>query len=77
MPRSNINEALSRQTQSLMTIPGVAGVYVGLVPDDKTPCLKMIVVNHIEEIGKKIPRSLEGYPALIEESGPIRPLAGK
>lgn len=75
MPRNDINEVLRNHDQALMALPGVAGVYVGLLPDDKTPCLKVMVIKNTEELKKKIPKSLEGYPVIIEESGVIRPLA--
>lgn len=77
MPRNDINEVLRKHDQSLMTIPGVTGIYVGLLPDDKTPCLKVMVVRITEELKKQIPQSLEGYPVIIEESGVIRPLTVK
>ena len=57
-----------------MAIPGVTGIYAGLLPDDKTPCLKVMVVKITEELKKQIPQSLEGYPVVLEESGIIRPL---
>ena len=74
MPQNDINEVLRKHDQSLMAISGVAGVYVGLLPDGKTPCLKIIVVKKAEELKKKIPQSIEGYPVILEESDVIRPL---
>ena len=77
MPRNDINEVLRKHDQSLMAIPGVAGIYVGMLPDGKTPCLKVIVVKKAAELKEKIPQSLEGYPVILEESDAIRPLTGK
>ena len=74
MTRKDINAVLKDHDKDLLTIPGVVGVFVGLLPDDKTPCLKVIVVKETEEIRKRIPDLIEGYPVLIEESGVIRPL---
>ena len=77
MTRRDINVVLKDHDKELLAIPGVVGVYVGLLPDDKTPCLKVMVVKRTEELKRKIPKSIEGYPVLIEESGVIRPLKGR
>jgi hypothetical protein len=77
MTQKDINAVLRDHDKELMAIPGVVGVYVGLMPDDKTPCLKVMVVKKTEELEKKIPKTLEGYTVLLEESGVIRPLPEK
>ena len=74
MARKDINTVLKDHDKELLAIPGVVGVYVSLLPDDKTPCLKAMVVKETEELKRRIPVSIEGYPVLIEESGVIRPL---
>src|SRR3990172_5999700 len=77
MTRKDINAVLNDHDKELLAIPGVVGVYVGLLPDDKTPCLKVMVVKETEDLKRRIPKSIEGYPVLIEESGVIRPLKGR
>lgn len=77
MTQKDINAVLKDHDKELLTIPGVVGVYVGLLPDDKTPCLKVMVVKETEDLKRRIPKSIEGYPVLIEESGVIRPLKGR
>ena len=77
MTRKDINHVLRDHDQELMAIPGVVGVAVGLMPDDKTLCLKVLVIKETEDLKERIPKTLEGYPVMIEESGVIRPLAGK
>lgn len=74
MTRRDINAVLKDHDKELLAIPGVVGVYVGLLPDGKTLCLKVMVVKESEDLKRKIPESIEGYPVLIEESGVIRPL---
>ena len=74
MTRKDINAVLQDHDEELLAIPGVVGVYVGLLPDDKTLCLKVMVVKETEDLKRRIPKSIEGYPVLIEESGVIRPL---
>ena len=76
MARKDINAVLKDHDKELLAIPGVVGVYVGLLPDDKTPCLKVMVVKETEDLTRKIPKTIEGYPVRIEESGVIRPLKG-
>jgi hypothetical protein len=76
MTRKDINGVLKDHDKELLGIPGVVGVYVGLLPDDKTPCLKVMVVKETEDLKRRIPKSIEGYPVVIEESGVIRPLKG-
>jgi hypothetical protein len=77
MTRKDINAVLKDHDKELLAIPGVVGVYVGLLPDDKTPCLKVMVVKETEDLKRRIPKSIEGYPVLIEESGVIRPLKNR
>jgi hypothetical protein len=74
MSPKDINEVLREHEKELMAIPSVVGVYVGLMRDGKTLCLKVMVVKKTKDLKKKIPKTLEGYPVLIEESGIIRPL---
>jgi hypothetical protein len=74
MTRKNINTVLKDHDKELLAIPGVVGVYVGLLPDNKTPCLKVMVVKETEDLKSRIPKTIEGYPVLIEKSGVIRPL---
>src|SRR4030067_3455439 len=73
MTKKDINAVLKDHDKELLGIPGVVGVYVGLLPDNKTPCLKVMVVKETEDLKRRIPKSIEGYPVLIEESGVIRP----
>ncbi len=76
MTQKDINAVLKNHDEELLAVPGVVGVYVGLLMDNKTPCLKVMVVNITDDLKKRIPKSIEGYPVLVEESGVIRPLEG-
>lgn len=69
----DINLVLKANTRDVMAIPGVVGIYVGETEDNK-PCLKVMVVKETEEIKKKLPRELEGYPVLIHVTGEIKPM---
>jgi hypothetical protein len=74
MPQREIHAVLRDHDRELMANPGVVGVFQGLLDDDKTPCLKVMVVRKTPELELKIPKSIEGYPVVVEETGPIRPL---
>lgn len=69
-----INLVLEAHAAELMAIPAVVGVAVGLLDDGKTPCLKILVATMTEELERNLPRSLEGHPVVVEETGVIRPL---
>jgi hypothetical protein len=73
-PHRDINAVLRAHDRELMAIPGVSGVYIGLLDDTKTSCLRVIVARKTRELERKIPRRLEGYQVVIEENGPIRPM---
>ena len=74
MQKRDINAVLDTHQDELMAIPGVVGVYVGLMSDDKTRCLKVMVAKRASELEQRVPKNLEGYPVVIEETGVIRPL---
>ena len=73
-PRRDINDVLRAHDKELLAIPGVVGVYVGLLDDSKTPCLKVMLAQKSTETERALPKILEGYPVVIEVTGEIRPL---
>lgn len=73
-PRCDINAALAAHDRQLLDLPAVVGVYVGVLADGKTPCLKVMLARPTPETERKIPRKIEGYPVVTEISGEIRPL---
>ena len=74
MPQRDINTVLRAHDQELMAIPGVVGVYVGLLADERTPCLKVMVVKKTGEVMRALPKTLGGYRVEVEETGQIRPM---
>lgn len=76
MPSRDINLALRAHDDELLAIPGVVGVYVGRMSDERTPCLRVMVSEKTPEMEKRVPGTLEGFPVVIEETGVIRPLPG-
>jgi hypothetical protein len=72
--RRDINAVLADHDKRLLAVPGVVGVYVGLLEDNATPCLKVMLSRHDEKLAQSIPRTLEGYRVVTEVTGEIRPL---
>ena len=70
----DINAVLRSHDRELLAINGVVGVYVGTLDDGKTPCLKVMVVAKTAELERAIPKTLEGFPVIIEVTGEIKPL---
>ena len=73
-PRRDINAVLAAHDRQLLALPAVVGVYVGVLADGRTPCLKVMLARPTPETERKIPREIEGYPVVSEISGEIRPL---
>src|SRR5438094_9674413 len=72
-PKRDINAVLAAHDKELLAIPDVVGVYVGTLQDRRTPCLKVMVAEKTDP-QRAIPRSIEGYPVVIEVTGEIRAL---
>ena len=68
-----IEEAQQHLTDSAMSFAGVTGTMIGAC--DGTPCIKVLVVRHTDDLAKKIPDEFEGYPVELEVTGEIRPLS--
>ena len=74
MPGRNINAVLRAHDRELLAIPGVVGVCAAVLTDEKTPCLRVMVVKKTKRLEQAIPKALEGYPVQIEQTGVIRPM---
>jgi hypothetical protein len=53
----------------MRTIAGVVGVAIGAV--DGQPVIKL-VIKKTPALEQKIPKMVEGYPVVLEETGEIR-----
>ena len=73
-PKRDINAVLRDHDQKLLAIPGVVGVYVAVLEDGKTPCLKVMLAQKTPEAERDLPKSIEGHPVVSEVTGDIRPL---
>ena len=72
MAGKTIKAVLREHTDRLMSLPGVVGTAIGEC--EGKPCIKVLVVKETPELVNEIPRTLEGYPVIIEETGEIRAL---
>ena len=75
MQSKTIQEVLTSHTPDLMSVPGVVGTAIG--EQDGKPCIVVMVVQKTNDITKKIPLTLEGFPVVIKEVGEIRSLDEK
>ena len=73
-PKRDINAVLRDHDKKLLAIPGVVGVYVAVLEDGKTPCLKIMLARKTPESERDLPKSIEGHPVVVEVTGEIRPL---
>jgi hypothetical protein len=72
--KRDINAVLAAHQKELLAIPDVTGVYVGVLEDGRTPCLKVMLVRQTRETERAVPREIEGYRVISEVTGEIRPL---
>ncbi len=72
MVQKPIEEVLKEHTNKLMSIPGVVGTAQSLC--EGQPCIKVYVSKKTEKLERKIPKTLEGYPVVIKETGKFKAL---
>lgn len=65
----NINQVKEKHETELMGTPGVVGVAIG--EQNGKPCITVLVDSGVPNAGK-VPRSLEGFPVVVQETGPIQ-----
>ena len=53
-----------------MAIPGVVGTAIG--QDKGKPCILVLTASNTEQIRKKIPATVDGYPVIVQYTGEIR-----
>ena len=70
MADADIGKAHAQLTRTVIDLPGVTGVAVGLKAG--RPCLKVYVDKKDGPAGKKIPKSVLGLDVVVEETGRFR-----
>ena len=66
-----IEKVLQRHSAAWMSIAGVVGTGIGTC--DGVRCLKVFVVQRTQEIERRIPAGVDGYPVRVEVTGRVRP----
>ena len=66
----SIEAVLAAHSDSLMALPGVVGTAIGLC--DGARCIRVFLAAPNEATRQRIPARLEGYPVMVEVTGPIR-----
>jgi hypothetical protein len=74
MAAKTIQQVQQEHTDAWMAIPGVVGTAIGQRGD--TPCILVLAASESDQIRRKIPATVEGYPVVIEYTGEIRALDG-
>lgn len=66
-----IEAVLAAHNDSLMAVPGVLGTAIGRCAT--APCIRILVSRVTDEVQRRIPSQLEGFPVRIDVTGPIVP----
>jgi hypothetical protein len=69
MSKSAIKDTIKKHAGELMNIQGVVGVAEGR--SQGRPCILVFVQKKTKELRSKVPKSLEGFPIRMEQSGDI------
>jgi hypothetical protein len=72
VPPKSIEEVIAQYTHQLLSIDGVEVVYAA---EDEThqPVITIGVEQKTDEILRWLPQRIEGYPVVIQETGPVAP----
>jgi len=71
--RRPIADVLRDHTPELMALHGVVGTAEGALASGD-PCIQVLLAEKSAETERRIPRVLEGWPVVIQVTGPIRAL---
>jgi hypothetical protein len=72
VPKKTIEEVLKEHSSKLMSLPGVVGTAQSLC--NGQPCIKVFVSRKTPKLEQRIPKNLEGYPVVIQETGKFKAL---
>jgi len=69
-PRT-IEAVLAAHNDSLMAVSGVLATAIGRCSN--APCIRILVSRVTDEVQRRVPSQLEGFPVRIDVSGPVVP----
>lgn len=67
-----IQQVQEEHTPEWMALPGVVGTAIG--QREGKPCILILTASNTEQVRRKIPPTVEGYPVVVEYVGEIRAL---
>lgn len=73
MQKLPVEQVIKNHSAEILAIPGVQGLYQGELENGDT-CITVMVDKKTDENEKEIPKKLDGYPVVIEETGKIHPI---
>jgi hypothetical protein len=72
MAGKTIQQVQEQHTNEWMAIPGVVGTAIG--QDKGKPCILILTAANTEQIRKRIPAMVDGYPVVVQYVGEIHAL---
>jgi hypothetical protein len=69
MPQKTIEQVQQEHTEAWMAIPGVIGTALG--QSEGKPCILVFTAANTEQVRRKIPSTVEGYPVVVQYTGEI------
>jgi len=64
-----IEQVQQEHTDAWMAIPGVVGIAIGQYQGK--PCILVFTAADTEQVGRKIPPTVDGYPVVLQYTGEI------
>jgi hypothetical protein len=72
MPNQTVNSVIERHAGEIVSLPGVVGIAEGEARGRS--CIRVFVVRRTEHLSNSIPRELDGWPVIVEETGELSAL---
>jgi hypothetical protein len=66
-----IDEVLAAHNDSLLALPGVLGTAAARC--EGSPCIRVLVSRMSDELRRRLPSQLEGFPVRVDVTGPVVP----
>lgn len=72
--KQTVNSIINNQGKEITAIANIVGIYAGLLEDQHTECIKVLVTKKDQETERQIYNTIKGVPVVIEQTGPVTPL---
>jgi hypothetical protein len=71
----SVEQVFDTHRDSLLSIPGVVGA--GIAKSDGKPCIVIMVKEKSQYAEGQIPKELDGYKVIVQETGELKTIDGK